>query len=178
MQILPLFSLEEVEARIATIAERLYRDYADSPLTIVCIAEGARRFVEELSELLGRGNVQHETEFVVVRRTRGMELCSVQVDRFDHSVLDGRDVLVVDDIADAGVTLRAVLEIVALAETRSVRTAVLVDKRERRREDIVLDYVGFVVESGWVVGYGMDVDGEFRDLDEIGVVSPDTLPDA
>lgn len=177
MQILPLFSCDEVEARIAEIAERLYRDYADSPLTIVCIAEGARRFVEELSELLERGQVQHEIQFVVARRTRGMDLCSVQVDRFDHSVLDGQDVLVVDDIADAGVTLRAVLEVVALAETRSVRTAVLVDKRERRRENIVLDYVGFEVESGWVVGYGMDVDGEFRDLDEIGVVSQGVTPD-
>jgi hypoxanthine phosphoribosyltransferase len=88
-------------------------------------------------------------------------------------VLDGQDVLVVDDIADAGVTLRAVLEVVALAETRSVRTAVLVDKRERRQEDIALDYVGFEVESGWVIGYGMDVDGEYRDLDWIGVLRDD-----
>ena len=78
--------------------------------------------------------------------------------------------LVVDDVADEGATLRAVLELVELAETRTVRTAVLVDKRGSRQEAIRLDYVGFVVETGWVVGYGMDVDGEFRDLDEIGVV--------
>ena len=99
------------------------------------------------------------------------------VDGFDPSVLEDRDVLIVDDIADAGTTLRAVLELVELAETRTVRTAVLIDKRERRREDLRLDYVGFEVDSGWVVGYGMDVDGELRDLDEIGVVSPGTRPD-
>ncbi len=177
MQILPLFSADEVEARIAEIAERLYRDYADSPLTLLCIAEGARRFVETLTELLERGNVQHEVQFVVARRTGTTDLGGVAVDGFDPSVLEDRDVVIVDDIADAGTTLRAVLELVELAETRTVRTAVLVDKRERRREDLRLDYVGFEVDSGWVVGYGMDVDGELRDLDEIGVVSPDTLPD-
>ena len=177
MQILPLFSSDEVEARIAEIAERLYRDYADSPLTILGITEGARRFVEALVELLERGNVQHEVQFVEARRTRGTELDGVQVDGFDPLVLEDRDVLIVDDIVDAGTTLRAVLELAELAETRTVRTAVLVDKRERRREEVRLDYVGFEVDQGWVVGYGMDVDGEFRDLDEIGVVSPDTRPD-
>ena len=66
--------------------------------------------------------------------------------------------------------LRAVLELVSLSDCRSVKTAVLVNKRNSRREPIQLDYVGFEVESGWVVGFGMDIDGELRDLDEIGVV--------
>ena len=78
--------------------------------------------------------------------------------------------LVLDDIADEGATLRAVLEIAALGEPRSLRTAVLIDKRERRREAVRLDYVGFSVERGWVVGYGMDVDGAHRELDWIGVL--------
>jgi len=171
MLIRPLFSSEQVEARIDEVARRLVRDYADSPLTLLCIDPGARRFVEALLERLGRSNVSCDVHYVRVRRTRGTELSPVQVDRFDVSVLDDRDVVIVDDIADEGVTLRAILELVELAEARSVRTAVLVDKRERRRESIRLDYVGFVVERGWVVGYGMDVDGEFRDLDEIGIVS-------
>jgi hypoxanthine phosphoribosyltransferase len=79
-------------------------------------------------------------------------------------------VLVLDDIADEGATLRAVLEIAALGEPRSLRTAVLVDKRERRRVAVPLDYVGFSVERGWVVGYGMDLDGRYRELDWIGVL--------
>ena len=78
--------------------------------------------------------------------------------------------LVLDDIADEGATLRAVLEIAALGEPRSLRTAVLIDKRERRREAVTLDYVGFTVERGWVVGYGMDLDGAYRELDWIGVL--------
>lgn len=155
---------------MAEIADRLYRDYADSPLTFLCIDEGARRFVEVLTERLERGNVRFEVHYVRATRTRGTTSGEVQVDAFDPSVLEDRDVLVVDDIADEGATLRAVLELVELAETRTVRTAVLVDKHERRSQPLRLDYVGFEVESGWVVGFGMDVDGEFRDLDEIGVV--------
>jgi hypoxanthine phosphoribosyltransferase len=79
-------------------------------------------------------------------------------------------VLVLDDIADEGETLRAVLDVAALGEPRSLRCAVLVDKRERRRARVVPDYVGFVVEAGWVVGFGMDLDGAYRELDEIAVL--------
>ena len=172
MQVLPLFSTSEVETRISEIADRLYRDYADSPLTILCIAEGAKRFAEALSERLQRDHVRHETHLAVARRSSETDQGAVAVEGFDPTLLEERDVLVVVDIADGGTTLHAVLELLELAETRTVRTAVLVNKRQGRRKDIRLDYVGFEVESGWVVGYGMDIDGEFRDLDEIGVVDP------
>jgi hypoxanthine phosphoribosyltransferase len=95
------------------------------------------------------------------------------VDAFDPSLLDARDVLVVDDIVDEGATLEAVLELVGLADARSVRTAVLVEKRSSRRPGVAPDYVGFEVEAGWIVGFGMAVDGELADLDEIGVVIAD-----
>jgi len=171
MLIRPLFSSEQVEARIDDIARQLYRDYADSPPTLLCIDIGARRFVEGLVDRLGRMRLRCDVHHVRARRTTGTTLSPVQVDGFDISVLDGRDVLIVDDIADEGVTLKAIVELTALADVRSLRKAVLIDKRARRREPVRLDYVGFEIDAGWVVGYGMDIDGEFRDLDEIGVVS-------
>lgn len=171
MRIAPLFSAADVEARIGELAARLYRDYADSPLAIVCIAEEATRFVEALTTRLEERGALPAVHPVRAWRTEGAELGAVQVESLDPSVLDDRDVLVVDDVIDGGTTLRAVLELVDLAETRTVRTAVLVDKRGRRREPVSLDYVGFEVERGWVVGYGMEVNGEFGDLDEIGIVS-------
>lgn len=174
MQVVPLFSAVEVEARIAELATRLYRDYADSPLSMVRIADGATRFFDALGGALARYGIAPELHTVRARRTRGTTLGAVQVDAFDPSVLDGRDVLVVDDIVDEGATLKAVLEIVELAETRSVRTVVLVDKRERRRGGFEPDYAGFEVEGGWIVGFGMDVDGELRELDEIGMVVEDS----
>jgi hypoxanthine phosphoribosyltransferase len=173
MRIEPLFTEAEIEARIGELSARIYRDYADSPLTIVCIAEGALRFVDALVDAVEPRGLYPERLTVRVRRTEGTALGPVQVDAFDAESLEDRDVLVVDDIADEGTTLRAVLELVSMAEPRSVKTAVLVDKFGCRAEPLALDYVGFEVESGWVIGYGMDVDGEYRDLDWIGVLRDD-----
>ncbi len=173
MRIDPLFSEEEVRARVGELAARIWRDYADSPLLVVCIAEGARRFVDDLlARLAQRGLVPQRLD-VRARRTQGTTLGPVQVERFDPEALEGREVLVVDDIADGGETLRAVMDLASLAETRSLRTAVLVDKWGARRAPLRLDYTGFRVENGWVIGYGMDVEGEYRELDWIGVLVDD-----
>lgn len=136
---------------------------------MICIAEGARRFTDDLLTRLAPRGVRPERLDVRARRSTGTALGPVTIDPFDPAPLEGRDVLVIDDIADEGATLRAVLELAALGEPRSLRTAVLIDKRERRREPVTLDYVGFTVERGWVVGYGMDLDGAHRELDWIGV---------
>jgi len=170
MEIAPLFAADAVRARIAELAARLARDYAHSPLTLVCILEGARRFADALSAELARHRVVPERIDVRARRTRGMRLEPVEIEGFEPDRLAGRDVLVLDDIADEGATLRAVLDIAALGEPRSLRCAVLVDKRERRRAAVTPDYAGFVVDSGWVIGFGMDLDGAYRELDYIGVV--------
>jgi hypoxanthine phosphoribosyltransferase len=173
MRIEPLFTEAEIEARIRELSARIYRDYSDSPLTILCIAEGAARFADALIAAVEPRGLRPERLTVRARRTEGTELRPVQVDAFDAERLDDRDVLVVDDIAEEGSTLRAVLELVSMAEPRSVRTAVLVDKSGHRSKALDLDYVGFEIESGWVIGYGMDVDGEYRDLDWIGVLRDD-----
>jgi len=173
MRIEPLYSEDEVQERLRELAARLARDYADSPLTVICILEGARRFVDDLLAELARRGVDAERLDVRAHRTEGTRLGPVQLEHFDPEGLDGRDVLLADDIADEGATLQAVREIVSLAEPRSVRTAVLIDKRERRTLDLQVDYAAFVLESGWVIGYGMDVDGEFRDLDWIGLLKDD-----
>jgi hypoxanthine phosphoribosyltransferase len=173
MRIEPLFSEAQVETRIRELAARIYRDYADSPLVLLCIADGALRFVDALLAELEQRGVSPERMIVRAQRTRGTDLCSVWVDDFESERLEDRDVLVVDDIADEGVTLRAVLGLVSMGEPRSIRTAVLVDKREHRTQPLALDYVGFEVESGWVVGYGMDLDGEYREMNWIGVLRND-----
>ena len=174
MRIEPIIEEDALRERVEALAESIYRDYADAPLSMLCIAEGARRFVDDLSAHLGRRGLTPHVLEVRVSRTEGTELGPVQVDQFDSASLEGRDVLVVDDIADEGATLRAVHDILeTTAEARSVRTAVLIDKRERRRFDLALDYIGFPIERGWVIGYGMDVDGEYRELDWIGVLVDD-----
>jgi hypoxanthine phosphoribosyltransferase len=170
VRIEPLFSAAAIRARIDDLAERVARDYRETRLALICIAEGARRFTDDLVARLAVRGVRPERFDVRARRSAGTSLGPVTIDAFDPERLEGLDVLVLDDIADEGATLRAVLEIAALGEPRSLRTAVLIDKRERRREPVALDYVGFPVERGWVVGYGMDLDGAYRELDWIGVL--------
>jgi hypoxanthine phosphoribosyltransferase len=170
MRIEPLISGEAIRARIAELAVQLARDYAHAPLTLVCIAEGARRFADALEAELALHRLAPERIDVRARRTQGTRLQPVAIEGFDPERLADRDVLVLDDIADEGATLRAVLDVAALGEPRSLRSAVLVDKRERRRAGVVPDYVGFEVVSGWVVGFGMDLDGAYRELDFIGVL--------
>ena len=106
-------------------------------------------------------------------RTEGRSLGPVTIEHFDPDGLEDRDVLIVDDLADEGVTLRAVLDIAALGEPRSLRVCVLLDKASRRVQDVPLDYVGFPIEDAWVIGYGIDVDGEYRELDWIGALRDD-----
>ena len=166
----PLFSAAASPARSDELAARIARDYRESPLTLICVAEGARRFTDDLLARLAARGLRPARLDVRARRSSGTSLGAIAIDPFDLDPLEGRDLLVVDDIADEGATLRALLEILALAEPRSLRTAVLLDKAERRRDPVSLDYVGFHVERGWVVGYGMDLDGAYRDLDWIGVL--------
>lgn len=165
-----LHTADEVRSRIDEIVSRLYRDYADSPLTFVVIAEGARRFAASLVDGLRARRVEPDVVFVRARRTRGTELGEVQIEAVDPSGFEGRDLVVVDDIADEGRTLRAVLDLVEEGEPRSVRVAVLVSKHERRWSPVPIEYVGFDVQNGWVVGFGMDLDGRFRDLDGLALV--------
>ncbi|MGH0038365.1 MAG: phosphoribosyltransferase [Myxococcota bacterium] len=172
MQIRPLFSAQEVEDRIAVLAEEVQGDYGSSLPVVVAIAEGALRFSEALCDALARRGPRPEVRVVRARRTDGTQLVSLQIDTSELGDLAGRDVLVLDDIADEGRTLRAMLDLLTDADCTSVRTAVLVSKVERRVEDLELDYVGFEVAGGWVVGFGMDLDGDLRDLDEIGIAEP------
>jgi hypoxanthine phosphoribosyltransferase len=164
-----LYSAEAVSERIREIGERLYRDYADTPALFLVIAQGARRFADTLVKGLIERNVHPEVIFLRARRTAGSALGEVQVQGIDPAIFEDRDILILDDIADEGRTLEAVSTLVQDGEPRSQRVAVLVSKLSRRKVDIALDYVGFEVDEGWVVGFGMDLDERYRDLDYLAV---------
>jgi hypoxanthine phosphoribosyltransferase len=165
-----LYSARAVEERIAKLAEELARALAGGEPLLVVIAEGALRFAERLSQQLARHGVRAEQRFVRARRSRGLELHPVELEGCESAQFFGRDVVVADDIADEGRTLEAVTARVRAGSPRSLRTIVLVSKLSRRQVPVILDHVGFEVARGWVVGYGMDLDGDYRDLDWLGVV--------
>jgi hypoxanthine phosphoribosyltransferase len=161
---------DRVISRIEELADALTRDYRDRPLVLLVIAEGARRFGNALLEALEERMLFPELIFVRARRTSGSSLGAIQVDSIDLRAFTGQDVVIVDDIADEGVTLEAIAGLVDEADPASLELAVLVNKTGRRSIDLPLRYVGFEIDEGWVVGFGMDLDDRFRDLDHIAVI--------
>src|SRR5262245_20563495 len=154
------------------MAAKIAADYAKGDLVFVVIAEGARHIAGQLAARLRTAGIQPETFELRVRRTQGTQLDDVKIDAHVPLALAGRDVLIVDDIIDEGRTLEAVLARLEPLGPRTMRVAVLVSKLARRTIGIDLDYVGFEIADGWVVGCGMDLDGAYRDLDWIGVAEP------
>ncbi len=169
-RVLELHSAREVDARIEELASDLARALAGSTPLFVVIAEGARPFATRLALGLEALGIASDRTEVRARRSHGTELRDVVLEGCDAGVFRGRDVVITDDIADEGRTLEAVSELVRSGAPRSVRIAVLVCKPERLRTAVVLDHVGFEVGDGWIVGYGMDLDGAYRELDWLGVL--------
>ena len=167
-----LFTGDQVRARIIELAAEISRKKRDPAPCLCIIAEGARRFGGELARALQERGLESDAIEIRARRTRGQVLLPVELDGPPPEHFEGRDVLVLDDIADEGRTLKAVISYIESGKPSRVETAVLIDKRERRVEDIRLDYVGFEVAAGWVIGFGMDLEGRYRDLDEISILVP------
>ncbi|HTO09609.1 MAG TPA: phosphoribosyltransferase family protein [Myxococcota bacterium] len=165
-----LYSARAVDERIAELAGEIARALAGAAPLLVVIAEGARRFAQRLSERLAEQGVRGEQRFVRARRSSGLELRPVELEGCEPAQFHARDVVILDDIADEGRTLEAVTERVRAGGPRSLRTAVLVSKLSRRQVALALDHVGFEVARGWVVGYGMDLDDAYRELDWLGVM--------
>ncbi len=164
-----IVSAREVDARLEALCAELARDYADAAPLFVVIAEGACRFADRLQAgLLPRG-LKPQIVVVRARRTRGTELQDVELFGFPEGTFRSRRVLVLDDIADEGRTMEAVLAKVREQSPAETRVAVLVSKLSRRCVELDLDYVGFELEDGWVVGYGMDLDEAYRELDSLCV---------
>ncbi len=166
----------QVRARIAELAAAMATALATDatangrPPLFIVIAEGARRFAEALlGEVAARG-VRAESLVVRARRTVGQQLVDVELEAFDAGRCTGRSIVVVDDIADEGRTLAAVLARVAATAPARIRSAVLVSKLARRVVTLPLDWIGFELADGWLVGFGMDLDGRLRELDGLFVV--------
>ncbi|MEE9281179.1 MAG: phosphoribosyltransferase family protein [Myxococcota bacterium] len=167
---------ERVRERIDALAAALEADYAgraDAPLLVV-IAEGAIRFAHGLAAGLSQRGLVPDVRVVRARRTFGTRLEQVELEELDPAIFRARHVIITDDIADEGRTLGAVMGLVRSGEPASVRVAVLVNKTGRRRVPLHLDYVGFELRDGWVVGYGMDLDGAFRDLDSLSIIEEES----
>ncbi len=167
-----LFSAKQIAARVAELAAAVRRDAGGQPLTIVAILHGSVVFLADLLKHLdGVAKVEHieASSYGDGTESSGHVVLS-GCERLD---LAGRDVMIVDDIVDTGRTLAAVQRTVEAAGPRSVRTCALLDKPCCRQVAVALDYCGFVVDDAFVVGYGLDHAGRYRDLPYIARLDGD-----
>lgn len=163
---------EEVAARIREIGEQISRDYAGKSIHLVCVLKGGSFFMCELAK---RITVPVSLDFMSVS-SYGSDTKSsgvVKIVKDLDEPLQGKDVLVVEDIVDSGRTLSYLLEMLRDRGPASLRLCTLLDKPDRRVIDVNVDYTGFKIPDEFVVGYGLDYDQMYRNLPYIGVVEFD-----
>jgi hypoxanthine phosphoribosyltransferase len=164
-----LISKEEITRRVQELAGEISRDYAGRDLVMIGVLKGAFIF---LADLVRELNFPVEIDFVRLR-SYGGGTCptgEVYITKDVELPLKDRDVLIVEDIMDLGFTLSFLRQHLATHLPKSLKICCLIDKRERREIDVPLDYVGFVVEKGFLVGYGLDCGEKQRTLPEIFVL--------
>lgn len=168
-----LVSEEEVEKRIRDLGEKISKDYEGKQVHLICVLKGGVFFMCELAK---RITVPVSMDFMSVSSygdgTTSSGVVKIAKD-LDES-LEGKDVLVVEDIIDSGRTLSYLLEILKKRNPNSMKLCTLLDKPERRVMDVNVDYVGFNIPDEFVVGYGLDYAQKYRNLPFIGVVELDT----
>ncbi len=165
-RLVPRFTHEQLELRLAELASDINRDYAGKDLLVIGILKGAFMFLADLTRKL---SVPVEVDFVRLS-SYGSETESSGKIRITKDVelsVRGRNILVIEDIVDTGLTLQWYLHHLETLHPESVRVCALVDKYERRRVHVPLDYVGVRIEKGFLVGYGLDYSEKHRNLPEI-----------
>ncbi len=165
-----LFDARRVAERVAGLAATISRDYAGRDVTLIAVLKGSYIFLADLTRAL---DIPVKVDFLGVSSYVGAE-SSGQFEWHAHltTSIEGRHVLLVEDIADTGRTLRYVMDHLQTHAPLSVRVCALLDKPSRRVEDVAVDYVGFEIPDEFVVGYGLDHDGWFRQLPYIAVLEP------
>lgn len=164
-----LVTEEELTKKVEELAARLSLHYKDKNPLVVCVLKGAALF---MSDLVKRMNVQLEMDFMDVSSYGASTHSSgeVKIIKDLNTNVEGRDVLIVEDIIDTGLTLKYLVDLLQYRRAKSLKIVTLLDKPERRQADIAPDYTGFSVPDAFVVGYGLDYAEKYRNLPFIGVL--------
>ncbi len=167
-QLNSLFTAAEISRRVEEIGRQITQIFRDEPFCLISVLNGGLMFTADLIRHLP---LTMKLDFIKVSsyegdRSTGNPKCM----HFPSMELQGEHVLIVDDILDTGQTLQHICHLVESYHPASVRTCVFLDKPSRRTVDFKPDYVGFEIEDAFVVGYGMDYDGRYRNLPYVAVL--------
>jgi hypoxanthine phosphoribosyltransferase len=165
-----MLTSEEIQARVRSLAAEILADYQpEDDLHLVCVLKGAFLFLGDLIRAMNR---QVSIDFMAVASYGKGTTSSgeVRLVKDLDSGLEGRNVIIVEDIVDTGLTLSYLQEILKARSPKTLRTACLLSKPSRRMVDVPVDYIGFTIEDRFVVGYGLDFAEKYRNLPFIGVL--------
>ncbi len=156
-----VFSQSQIESRVRELAEEISRVYKGKDLVCVGVLNGAFMF---LSDLVKEMTIPLKVDFVRVASYGSGSVSSgkIKMKKDVEQSLEGRHVLIVDDIADAGMTLDYLKKHLAAQKPVSIKICVLVDKTQRRSVPVEIDFAGFRIDRGFLVGYGLDYDEKYR----------------
>lgn len=157
-----LISREELDKRIGELAEQIDKDYLGKEITIVCVMRGAVFFTVELTLKM---KTKLKYEFITISSYEGTDTTGEITLRTDlREPIEGKDVLIVEDIIDTGRSMRYLIDHLRSKNPRTLKVCALADKAERREIEVPIDYTGFVVPNKYIVGFGFDIDNNYRNM--------------
>lgn len=167
-----LISEEQIQDKVRELGEVLSKDYEDKFPLAIGVLKGAMPFMGDLTK---RMDIYLEMDFMDVSSYGDSTVSSGEVKivkDLDTSV-EGRDILIIEDIIDSGLTLSYLVELFRHRRAKSIKIVTLLDKPTGRKSDVKADYVGFIVPNAFVVGYGLDYAERYRNLPYVGVLKPE-----
>ena len=174
----PLITELDIKVRMRHMVLEIARDLGRQELMVVGILRGSFMFAADLVRLLYINDIHPLIDFVFVTSYEGTESSGEMRLLKDMSLeVDGRWVLIVDDILDTGRTLKFAQDYVREKGAEEIHSCVLLDKPSRRAVEVKADYVGFEIDDVFVVGYGLDYNGRYRDLPYLGVLEEMAVPE-
>ena len=167
-----LIPAHRIQARIKELGAQIAADYPEGDLFLLGILKGAFVFLSDLARAIER---PVRIDFIGISSYGKGKTSSgeVKLTRDLDSTIEGADVLVVEDIVDSGVTLTYLVHVLEQRRPRSIRIAALLDKPERRKAPVKVDYVGFQIPDEFVIGYGLDFAEDYRNLSDVCVLEQD-----
>lgn len=164
-----LFSKKEIAETVARLAQEISTDYTDKRVVLIGVLKGAFIF---LADLVRQLTIPVEIEFMRIASYGAHKESSgkITIKKDVEISLEGKDVLVIEDIVDTGLSLTFLLDHLRAHNPSSLKVCALVDKRYRRKVEVQVDYTGFGMDEGFIVGYGIDFNEGYRALPEIFVV--------
>ena len=163
-----LLSGDQIQKRVAELASEIRRDFPDD-VHLVAVLKGAFIFLSDLVRHMS-GHVSLDFMAVSSYAKGTTSSGEVRLQKDLDTTLDGKNVVIVEDIVDTGLTLNYLQDILRARNPRSLRTACLLSKPSRRKTDVKVEYIGFTIEDRFVVGYGLDYGERYRNLPHIAVL--------